>query len=120
MRLTRWWLACGIGSGSSDLRFLDFRPPSRRVRLRLSGFETGIARACARDPSRRKENGIRTCVVCPGLVETEFLEKRPVKPNAETLAKAMQPDDVAEIILSIAKLPPRAAVPELQIMPTYL
>ena len=28
--------------------------------------------------------------------------------------------DVAEAILAIAKLPPRAAVPELQLMPTYL
>lgn len=67
-----------------------------------------------------KENGIRTCVVCPGLVETEILEKRPVKPNAETLAKALQPEDVAEVVLSVAKLPPRAAVPEMQLMPTYL
>ena len=67
-----------------------------------------------------KENGIRTCVVCPGLVETEILEKRPVKPNAETLAKALQPEDVAEVILSIAKLPARATVPEIQIVPTVL
>jgi serine 3-dehydrogenase (NADP+) len=67
-----------------------------------------------------KENGIRTCVVCPGLVDTEILEKRPVKPSAETLAKALQPDDIAEVVLSIAKLHPRAAVPEIQIMPTYL
>jgi NADP-dependent 3-hydroxy acid dehydrogenase YdfG len=67
-----------------------------------------------------KENGIRTCVVCPGLVESELLEKRPVKPDAATLAKAMQPEDVAEMVLSVAKLPPRAAVPEMQIMPTYL
>lgn len=67
-----------------------------------------------------KENGIRTCVICPGLVETEILEKRPVKPSAETLAKAMQPEDVAEVVLSIAKLPPRAVVPEIQLMPTYL
>lgn len=67
-----------------------------------------------------KENGIRTCVVCPGLVETEILEKRPVKPTAETLAKALQPVDVAEVVLSVAKLPPRAVVPELQLLPTYL
>lgn len=67
-----------------------------------------------------KENGIRTCVVCPGLVETEILEKRPVKPNAETLAKALQPEDVAEVVVSVAKLPTRAVVPEMQIMPTYL
>jgi NADP-dependent 3-hydroxy acid dehydrogenase YdfG len=67
-----------------------------------------------------KENGIRTCVVCPGLVDTEILEKRPVKPTAEMLAKALQPVDVAEVVLSIAKLPARAVVPEIQLMPTYL
>jgi NADP-dependent 3-hydroxy acid dehydrogenase YdfG len=67
-----------------------------------------------------KENGIRTCAVCPGLVDTEILEKRPVKPSAEMLARALQPQDVAEIILSVAKLPPRVAVPELQILPTFL
>ena len=67
-----------------------------------------------------KENGIRTCVICPGLVETEILEKRPVKTPAETIAKAMQPEDVAEVVLSVAKLPPRAVVPELRLEPTYL
>ena len=67
-----------------------------------------------------KENGIRTCVVCPGLVDTEILEKRPVKPPPEMLAKALQADDVAEAVLFVAKLPPRAAVPEMQIMPTML
>jgi NADP-dependent 3-hydroxy acid dehydrogenase YdfG len=67
-----------------------------------------------------KENGIRTCVVCPGLVDTEILEKRPVKPTAEMLAKSMQPEDIAEAVLSVAKLPARASVPELQILPTYL
>lgn len=67
-----------------------------------------------------KENGIRTCVVCPGLVDTEILDKRPVKPAADVLAKALQPQDIAEAVLAVAKLPARAAVPELQIMPTYL
>ena len=67
-----------------------------------------------------KENGIRTCAVCPGLVETELLEKRPVRPTADVLAKALQPVDVAELILSVARLPSRAAVPEVQIMPTQL
>lgn len=67
-----------------------------------------------------KESGIRTCVVCPGLVETEILEKRPVKPSAETLAKALQPEDVAELVVSVAKLPARAVVPEVQILPTVL
>jgi serine 3-dehydrogenase len=67
-----------------------------------------------------KEHGIRTCVICPGLVETEILEKRPVKPSAETLAKALRPEDVAEAIIAVAKLPARVAIPELQILPTLL
>jgi serine 3-dehydrogenase len=67
-----------------------------------------------------KQNGIRTCVVCPGLVDTEILDRRPVKPSAEDLAKALRPEDVAETVLSVARLPRRACVPEMQVVPTYL
>src|SRR5580692_10905382 len=67
-----------------------------------------------------KENGIRTTVVCPGLVETEILVKRPVQPTKELLAKALQPIDVAEAILAAAKMPPRATVTELHLWPTLL
>jgi serine 3-dehydrogenase (NADP+) len=67
-----------------------------------------------------RANGIRTCVVCPGLVDTELIDKRLVKPTPETMSKALQADDVAEAVLFVAKLPPRAAVPEMIIMPTVL
>jgi serine 3-dehydrogenase (NADP+) len=67
-----------------------------------------------------KENGIRTSAVCPGLVDTELIDKRPVKPSAETMSKALRPEDVAGLIVAIAKLPPHATVPEIQILPTYL
>ncbi|MGA2739528.1 MAG: SDR family oxidoreductase [Bryobacteraceae bacterium] len=67
-----------------------------------------------------KENGIRTCVVCPGLVDTEILDHRPVKPSAETLAKALRPEDVAETVLAVARLSPRVCVPEMQVVPTVL
>lgn len=67
-----------------------------------------------------REHNIRTCALCPGLVETEILEKRPVKPSPEQLAKALQPEDIAETVLFVAKLNPRAAVPEIQFMPATL
>ncbi len=67
-----------------------------------------------------KENGIRTCAILPGLVDTEILEKRPVKPPPETLAKALQAVDVAEAVLMVARMPQRAVIPEIQILPTYL
>jgi NADP-dependent 3-hydroxy acid dehydrogenase YdfG len=67
-----------------------------------------------------KENGIRTTVVNPGLVDTEILEKRPVKPSAEMLAQALLPEHVAEAVLACAKMPPRAVIPELTIVPSAL
>jgi NADP-dependent 3-hydroxy acid dehydrogenase YdfG len=67
-----------------------------------------------------RANGIRTCVVCPGLTDTEILEKRPVKPPAETLAKALRAEDIAELVVAIAKLPARAWVPEVHLFPAEL
>ena len=67
-----------------------------------------------------KENGIRTCVICPGLVDTEILDKRLAKPGPELLAKALQPEDVAATVLFVANLPSRAAIPELQILPSAI
>ena len=67
-----------------------------------------------------KENGIRTTVINPGLVDTEILEKRPVKPSAEMLAQALVPEHVAEAVLVCAKLPPRAVITELSIVPSAL
>ena len=70
--------------------------------------------------AEEKESGIRTTVICPGLVDTEILDKRPVKPTVELLAKALLAEDVAEAILACAKLPQRALVSELTIVPTVL
>lgn len=67
-----------------------------------------------------KENGIRTTVVCPGLVDTELLEKRPFKTSAEQLAVALLPEHVAEAVLACLKLPPRAVIPELTIVPSAM
>jgi serine 3-dehydrogenase len=67
-----------------------------------------------------KDNGIRTCAVCPGLIDSELLQKRPVKPTPEQLAVALQPEDVAEIIFDVARLHPRINVSELEIVPTAI
>ncbi len=64
-------------------------------------------------------DGVRVTNIHPGEVETPILEKRPVKPTAEHRARMLQPEDVAEMILAVAKLPARAVVPELVITPLY-
>lgn len=67
-----------------------------------------------------KGNGIRTCAICPGMVDTEILEKRPVKITPDVLKHALQPEDIAEAVLAVAMLPSRAVVPEMQILPSSL
>jgi NADP-dependent 3-hydroxy acid dehydrogenase YdfG len=80
----------------------------------------GLLGLAAAVRAEERQHGIRTCVVCPGLINGEFMLHRPVKPDAETLSKALEPVDVAELIFGIAQLHPRAVIPEVEIWPTVL
>ncbi len=62
--------------------------------------------------------GIRSCVICPGEVNTPILDRRPVVPSDDKRAVMLQPEDVAQAALLVATLHPRASVPELVITPT--
>jgi NADP-dependent 3-hydroxy acid dehydrogenase YdfG len=63
-------------------------------------------------------NNIRVTNIYPGEVDTPILEHRPQPVSAERRAKMLLPEDVANLVVAIAKLPPRAHVPELVIKPT--
>ena len=67
-----------------------------------------------------KPNGIRTCIIFPGLCETEIIHKRPVPTPPEVMQHALQPEDVADAVLFVSKLPPRVVVPEMQLFPSRL
>lgn len=67
-----------------------------------------------------KQHGIRTTVIFPGLCDTEIIEKRPVPTPESVLQQALQPQDVADAVRFVATLPPRAVVPELQLLPSRL
>lgn len=62
--------------------------------------------------------GIRSCVICPGEVNTPILDRRPVVPSDAKRAVMLQPEDVAQAALLVATLHPRACIPELVITPT--
>ena len=64
-----------------------------------------------------RKNGIRVTTIFPGEVDTPILDDRPVPPSAEHRAKILKPEDIADITLAVAKLPPLAHVPELVIKP---
>ena len=65
-------------------------------------------------------NGIRVTNIYPGETNTPILDKRPTPPPPEKRAKMLQPEDIAACVVTIAKLPDRAVVPELVITPPHM
>ena len=66
------------------------------------------------------QNGIKVTNIYPGETNTPIVDKRPTPPPAEKRAAMLQPADVAACAISVAKLPPRAVVPELVVTPPYM
>jgi NADP-dependent 3-hydroxy acid dehydrogenase YdfG len=65
-----------------------------------------------------KDRGIRVTNVYPGEVETPILDNRPVPVSAEHRARILQPEDIADAVVMIAKLHPRAHISDIVIKPT--
>jgi NAD(P)-dependent dehydrogenase (short-subunit alcohol dehydrogenase family) len=76
---------------------------------------TGLGTAAGLEEARR---GIRITNVYPGEVDTPILEQRPEPVPEARRALMLRPADVAQIVLAIVQLPPRAHVPEIVIKPT--
>ncbi len=62
-----------------------------------------------------REYDIRVSAVCPGSVDTEFFSGSAIKPNRN---KILKPDDIAETVISILRLPVHALISEVDIRPT--
>jgi NAD(P)-dependent dehydrogenase (short-subunit alcohol dehydrogenase family) len=65
------------------------------------------------------KNGVRVTSICPGEVDTPLLRRRPVAVSPENLSRMLQPSDVADAVLMVCCLPPRAHVFDLIIKPTF-
>jgi serine 3-dehydrogenase len=95
-----------IAGVSADLSGAAYQASKRGV--------LGLAHAIRLE---ERQNGIRTSVLCPGLTNTELVEQRAEKLAPEILAKALQPQDVAEAVLFVAKMPAWVTIPEMQLLP---
>lgn len=65
-----------------------------------------------------RHEGVRVTNVYPGEVNTPILDRRPVPVSDEHRESILQPEDIADVVLTICRLPPRACVPEIVIKPT--
>ena len=63
-----------------------------------------------------RKDDIRVIAICPGSVDTALMHAQTML--APNLEKAMQPEDIAGIVLAALALPARAMVSELDIRPT--
>lgn len=62
-------------------------------------------------------HGVRACHLCPGDVATEFLEQRPVVPDADARAVMLTPEDVASAVGFVLDAPAHMRVDELVLSP---
>ena len=63
--------------------------------------------------------GVRACAICPGEVATPILDKRPIPVSKADKEKMVQPEDCAETISFLTKLPSRVCINEITISPTW-
>jgi NADP-dependent 3-hydroxy acid dehydrogenase YdfG len=65
------------------------------------------------------QNGIRSTALCPAEVATPILDLRPKPVTAEERAQMIQPEDMANLIVYVAKQPATICVNEVVISPTW-
>jgi len=64
-------------------------------------------------------NGIRSCVFLPGEVATPILDTRPNPVGPEVRAKMVQPEDCADLIRYIVRMPARLVMNEVMLSPAH-
>ena len=64
-------------------------------------------------------NGIRSTVICPGEVATPIMALRDPPELPETMARMVQPEDMGEIILFVARQPRHVCLNEIVVAPTH-
>lgn len=101
-----------ISSVSGD--WPDFSGPAYQA------SKAGMSALAAAAGFEEHINDVRFSVIKPGIVDTPFMLKRPAPPPPAVAAAMLRSEDVAEACLMLLKLPRRAHIPELPILPTRL
>lgn len=95
------------------------RTPSAMSGTGYSAAKHGVVAMSHSINMEECQNGIRSCVILPGEVATPILDQRPNPVSAEDRARMLTSEDVAAMIRTVALLPGRICVNEIQITPTW-
>jgi NADP-dependent 3-hydroxy acid dehydrogenase YdfG len=62
-------------------------------------------------------NGVKACHLCPGDVDTDFLDFRPQVPDADQRSSMLTEHDIARTVMFVLDSPPHVRIDELAISP---
>lgn len=82
-----------------------------------SASKTALAAVCQTLNAQEAAHGIRACHLCPGDVDSDFLEHRPTVPGAAARAAMLTPDDIGRAVRFVLDSPPHVRIDELVISP---
>lgn len=83
-----------------------------------SASKTAVGSLSAHLNDQENRAGIRACAVCPGDIDTEFLDLRPVVPGSTDREQMLSPADVARTVQFVLDSPPHVCLNELVVTPT--
>lgn len=91
----------------------------RGAGVAYSASKTALASLTEQLNDQEWSHGISACVVCPGDIDTEFVDQRPTVPDASARQKMLTPGDVARAVAFVLDSPAHVCVNELVLSPVY-
>ena len=82
-----------------------------------SASKTALGPLAATLNAQENAHGIRACHLCPGDVDSDFLDQRPVVPDAAARAAMLTAEDVGRAVTFVLDSPPHVVIDELVISP---
>lgn len=92
---------------------------ARGAGVAYSASKTALGSVVATVNDYEGEAGVRACLLCPGDVDTAFIDARPVVPDAAARSAMLSADDIARAVDFVIGSPANVCINELVISPTH-
>jgi NADP-dependent 3-hydroxy acid dehydrogenase YdfG len=91
--------------------------PSALSGAAYSASKAGLNALSACTNLEEGPNGIRSCVILPGDINTALLDRRPEPPDAQARGRMLRSEDVAAVVVSVVQQPGHVLLDEIVIRP---
>jgi NADP-dependent 3-hydroxy acid dehydrogenase YdfG len=85
-----------------------------------SASKTAVGSLAAHLNAQENRHGVRACALCPGDIDSDFLELRPQVPPADARRRMLTPADVARTVRFVLDSSPHVCVNELVVTPVVV